>query len=117
MFIESHSRNNCLNQKICIDHDGAIKNCPAMKQIYGYISTDKLIDIVKSSGFTSVWRITKDNVMVCKDCEFRYVCPDCRVFINNRDNIYSHPLKCKYNPYTAKWEGEDGYTPVENINR
>lgn len=117
MFIESQSRNSCLNQKVCIDYDGSIKNCPAMKRIYGYLSTDKLIDIVRSSDFTSVWTITKDSIMVCKDCEFRYICLDCRVFTSNKNNIYSHPLKCKYNPYIAKWEKDDGYTPIEYINR
>ena len=39
-----------------------------------------------------------------KDCEFRYICTDCRVFIQEDANILSKPLKCNYNPYTALWE-------------
>jgi len=39
-----------------------------------------------------------------KDCEFRYICTDCRVFIQEDTDILSKPLKCKYNPYEATWE-------------
>jgi len=40
----------------------------------------------------------KDKIDVCKDCEYRYACLDCRCFRMNED-IYSKPKKCKYNPY------------------
>ena len=54
-----------------------------------------------------------DKIIVCKDCEFRYICTDCRIFIKDNNNIYSQPLHCNYNPYIAKWEGESEYIPVE----
>jgi len=38
-----------------------------------------------------------------KDCEFRYICHDCRAHTQNEEK-YSKPLKCKYNPYEAIWE-------------
>ena len=41
------------------------------------------------------------------------MCTDCRVFIKDPENIYSQPAKCTYNPYIAKWQGEEGYVPVE----
>lgn len=88
-----------------------------MKQIYGYISTDKLTNIVKSSEFTSIWTTTKDDIIICKDCEFRYICLDCRAFLSDKNNPNSRPLKCKYNPYITKWEGENGYIPVENYKK
>lgn len=36
-----------------------------------------------------------------------------RFFLFERENIYYQPSKCTYNPYIAKWQGEDGYVPVE----
>ena len=48
--------------------------------------------------------ISKDQVKVCKDCEFRYMCSDCSAFTKNPEDKFDKPLKCNYNPYTAKWE-------------
>ena len=58
-------------------------------------------------------KIKKDDIDVCKDCEFRYICTDCRSIIKDLNYRYSQPVKCKYNPYLGKWEGEEGYVPVE----
>ena len=46
---------------------------------------------------------------VCKDCEFRYICTDCRAYTEkthtNEEGLdTSKPLKCGYNPYTGEWE-------------
>jgi hypothetical protein len=32
------------------------------------------------------------------------MCTDCRVYLQDPNDIYSKPLKCGYNPYTNKWE-------------
>jgi hypothetical protein len=40
---------------------------------------------------------------VCKDCEFRYICTDCRAYLEDPYNEYSKPLKCGYDPYTGEW--------------
>ena len=47
--------------------------------------------------------INKDLIDVCKDCEFRYICTDCRAYIQDKNNIYSKPAKCNYDPYNAEW--------------
>jgi hypothetical protein len=41
------------------------------------------------------------------------LCADCVTYIKDPENIYSQPAKCTYNPYIAKWEGEEGYVSVE----
>ncbi|MDL2312668.1 grasp-with-spasm system SPASM domain peptide maturase [Bacteroidales bacterium OttesenSCG-928-B11] len=112
-FNESKTYNNCLNKKLCIDFDGNIKNCPAMQQSFGNIKDTSLQDAIKKNGFKNLWCIHKDQIEVCKDCEFRYMCTDCRCFIKTPENIYSQPAKCTYNPYICKWEGQGGYIPVE----
>lgn len=112
-YIESQKHNTCLNRKICIDADGEIRNCPAMKKSYGNIKDTTLKEAMEKPGFKDLWFICKDQIDVCKDCEFRHMCTDCRAFIKDPDNIYSQPAKCTYNPYIAKWQGEEGYVPVE----
>jgi len=112
-FFESINHNSCLNRKISIDTYGNIKNCPSCTQSFGNINDTTLEQALNHPEFKKHWNITKDQIDVCKDCEFRHMCTDCRVFIMDPENIYSQPAKCTYNPYIAKWQGEEGYVPIE----
>lgn len=104
-FMENKLFNGCLNRKISIDTNGDIKNCPSMTRSYGNIGSRTLKDVVhKEAGFKKLWEINKDQVETCKDCEYRYMCTDCRAYIQNPADMYSKPAKCKYNPYLAEWE-------------
>jgi SPASM domain peptide maturase of grasp-with-spasm system len=113
MFLEAMSFNSCLNRKLCIDKNGNIKNCLAMSKSYGNINDIQNSDKWLSTEFKQLWNINKDKIDVCKDCEYRYMCTDCRHHIKDKNNIYSQPSKCNYNPYIAKWSDEDGYVPAE----
>jgi SPASM domain peptide maturase of grasp-with-spasm system len=104
-FSEATTFNSCLNKKISIDIHGNIKNCPSMKVGYGKIDNVKDLDeIVNDNTFKESWLINKDKVKVCRDCEFRYICTDCRAFLKDQTDLYSKPLKCGYNPYVGIWE-------------
>lgn len=116
LFFESLNYNSCLNKKISINAQGEIKNCPSCAKSYGNISCTNLKQIIENPDFNNIWSITKDQIDVCKDCEFRYMCTDCRVFIKDPTNIHSQPAKCSYNPYIAKWVGEDGYISIEECS-
>jgi len=101
---ESQSCNTCLNRKISVDVNGEIKNCPSMQKSYGNIKNTTLKEALTKEGFKDLWHIKKDDVEVCKDCEYRYICPDCRAYLESPDNSYSKPLKCGYDPYKGIWE-------------
>lgn len=103
-FTESLRHNSCLNRKISVDSRGYIKNCPSMSISYGNILSTSLGDVLKKEEFKNLWKINKDQVLVCKDCEFRYICTDCRAYLEDSNNVYSKPLKCGYNPETCEWE-------------
>jgi len=111
-FLESKHYNSCLNRKVCIDIKGNIKNCPYMEEEFGNIFRDDIKYLIQNKEFTFVWKINKDKIEVCKDCEFRYICTDCRAFIKDSKNIFSQPSKCPYNPYISKWSWEEGFYPV-----
>lgn len=100
-YIESKNHNNCLYKKIAIDRKGKIKNCPAMNEEFGTIDKEceDLRSIVQTHSFQKYWSISKDQIEVCCDCEYRYACHDCRCFLKDKSNIKSKPLKCNYNPY------------------
>lgn len=104
--------NNCLYKKIGIDIDGQIKNCPSSFKGFGAINEICLKEVVFDDEFLKIGRIKKDDVKVCSDCEFRSICSDCRIYIDNPKDLHSRPAKCDYNPYIAKWKNEDGYVSL-----
>lgn len=108
-FLEAINYNSCLHKKIAIDIEGNIKNCPAIVQSFGQIKNTRLKEALEKPGFKNYWSITKDHISTCKDCEFRYVCTDCRGYtqkniVNEKGLDISKPLKCGYDPYSGKWE-------------
>jgi SPASM domain peptide maturase of grasp-with-spasm system len=106
LFTEALQFNTCLNKKVSIDKEGNIKNCPSMKHHFGHHSVTSILDIVQNStDFRMPWSINKDQVEVCRDCQFRYICTDCRAYL---DNTYAKPAKCTYDPYTNTWAGATG---------
>ena len=102
-FTEAINHNSCLNRKISIDANGDIRNCLSMSENFGNISNTTLREAIEKPGFKKYWDITKDDIHVCKDCEFRYICTDCRAYVEDPEDILSKPLKCGYNPYTGEW--------------
>jgi len=99
-FTEAKNFNSCLNRKISINFDGSIMNCPSLSQIYGNVKTQSLASVI-NDNFKQVWFVNKDQISICQDCEFRYVCTDCRAFL---ENAFDKPKKCSYNPYSLTWE-------------
>lgn len=106
--LEAMNHNSCLNMKLAIDVNGDIRNCPSMPTSYGNIKETTLKEAINKPGFKKYWNLTKDEIEICKDCEFRYICTDCRAYTerthtNAEDLDTSKPLKCGYNPYTREW--------------
>jgi len=46
--------------------------------------------------------LSKDEVDVCKLCEYRYICSDCRPDSNGRE-VYAKPWYCSYDPLRGAW--------------
>jgi SPASM domain peptide maturase of grasp-with-spasm system len=104
-FTESQGHNTCLNRKMSVDEHGEIRNCPSMPRSFGNARGTTLEAALMEPGFTDAWKVTKDQVEVCRDCEFRHVCTDCRAFTRDAANPLSKPARCAYDPYTATWPG------------
>lgn len=102
-YNESKQFNSCLNRKISIDGEGEIKNCPSMFESFGNIRDTTLEAALEMKGFKKHWNINKDKILVCKDCEYRYICTDCRAYLEDPEDLLSKPLKCGYDPYKGEW--------------
>ncbi|MBS1600613.1 MAG: grasp-with-spasm system SPASM domain peptide maturase [Bacteroidetes bacterium] len=110
------TRNGCLDKKISIDRFGNIKNCPSMSQVYGNVQDTSINEIIGNHDFRKYWFIKKDQISVCKVCEFRYSCTDCRAFTNDSTDMYGKPAKCGYDPYTGKWKDHAMHTVKHKMN-
>ncbi|HEX8431974.1 MAG TPA: grasp-with-spasm system SPASM domain peptide maturase [Longimicrobium sp.] len=102
-FTEATGANSCLNRKISVDAEGEIRNCPSMPRSFGNAARVPLAGALEADGFREHWGVTKDQVRTCRDCEFRYVCTDCRAWLRDPADALSKPAKCGYDPYTAAW--------------
>lgn len=100
----------CLNGKLVITEFGDILPCIfAREYIVGnYLAQNSLCEVISSSELQGIWHTTKDHVAVCQDCEYRYVCFDCRPLAEaaaqGRVDFRSAPYpRCTYNPYSGEW--------------
>ncbi|MGZ5447855.1 MAG: hypothetical protein ACXWLN_06995 [Thermoanaerobaculia bacterium] len=50
-----------------------------------------------------VWSFNKDGVEKCRECEFRYACPNSYTFRENAEVVGSAPVNCDYDPRTGEW--------------
>lgn len=107
-FIDAHHHHSCLAGKIAITATGDAFPCIfARNQLCGNILNQSLAEILNAPPLTTCWHTTKDHIIKCKDCEYRYACSDCRPLAQGIDpekNWSACPQNCSYNPYTGEWE-------------
>lgn len=103
------SGHSCLAGKITITDSGDVLPCIfSRNHAVGNVVVQDLETVLISSAMQQIWHTTKDNVMVCRDCEYRYVCFDCRPLSEaaaqgNADYLHAPYPRCTYNPYTGEW--------------
>jgi radical SAM protein with 4Fe4S-binding SPASM domain len=98
-FFYSQKFNLCLGHKIAIDTGGEIKPCLWLEKKFGNIVEKNIKRLIISGVLDECWEIKKDEIEVCKDCEFRYNCLDCRVSTMDNTNIgRGKPEFCEYDP-------------------
>lgn len=97
--------NSCWFGKAAVTSRGDVLPCVfARDQIAGNIKQKNLSEIIKGEKMLHFWGLTKDHIEVCKDCEYRYVCEDCRPWAYGiTGNLYAKSPRCTYNPYTGEW--------------
>lgn len=111
-FFEAYNHHNYFNQKVYIDTQGNIKNGLNNQESFGNINSitkNDFSELIGSKKFQKLWNVKKEDTLVCKDCEFRFMCVDPRVPKQNNNGQWYHTQECNYNPYISKWKNEDGY--------
>ena len=105
-FLKRHYGHNCFVDRVCVSANGNVIPCIMKRDaILGSLKKKSLRQILRSKEGQKFVRLSKDRIEVCKDCEYRYVCFDCRVKIDNPvKNLYAKSSDCFYNPYTGIWK-------------
>jgi radical SAM protein with 4Fe4S-binding SPASM domain len=105
-YIKNRQQNSCWHGKLAITSDGNIIPCIfARNEVLGNIRDLSLREIINSPRTQELWHILHDQVDVCMDCEYRYVCRDCRALpLNVGRGILGQSPRCAYNPYKGEWD-------------
>jgi radical SAM protein with 4Fe4S-binding SPASM domain len=70
---------------------------PALKTEYGEFSVDNIKNMLVNEFSIKLQSIKKEDLNVCKECEFRLICSDCRAH-SSTDLNFEKPKHCKYVP-------------------
>lgn len=96
-FVSGH---RCFLNKLYISSNLDIFPCVMERRFkHGNLKTKKLLEIIDDN----IRKLSNDHIAVCKDCEYRYTCYDCRPNSNNAGK-YDKPWFCSYDPYTGEWQ-------------
>jgi hypothetical protein len=117
VFAEAQQHNTFFNRKLYLAANGDVRNAIEHTQVYGNLNCleqfEDLATIVDSKPFQEVWHTPKDVIDVCSDCEFRYMCIDNRLPRKRHDGSLYYEEECTYNPYIAKWFGDENYMSLD----
>lgn len=99
---------NCYGKKLYIANNGDVYPCVMDREKkIGNITEQKMVDIIENTAYKECISMNKDRITICKDCEFRYYCHDCRPdAIYNQQSFLSKPWNCTYNPYIGQWNNK-----------
>jgi radical SAM protein with 4Fe4S-binding SPASM domain len=100
--------NSCWFGKAAITSQGDVLPCVfSREQVAGNLHGHSLASILQD-GMLPYWQLTRDKVSICRDCEYRYICRDCRPWAYGyTGNLYAKSPTCTYDPYTGEWGPAD----------
>ena len=110
----------CWRGKLLITADGLVTPCPSAREerfVVGDLKRQPLAQVLENKRLHDLWNITLDQVPVCRSCEFRYACHDCRA----NAWVYSHDLTsrnpyCSYDPQKGTWRPPPNDAPSRLLN-
>jgi radical SAM protein with 4Fe4S-binding SPASM domain len=104
-FLSNMHFHNCYGRGPYIGHDGKIYPCVMERRFsIGDITANSWAEILAGEAFRDAIRLTKDRIEGCRDCEFRYLCFDCRPDASAlHPDLFGKPWNCTYSPEDGRW--------------
>jgi radical SAM protein with 4Fe4S-binding SPASM domain len=98
--------NPCWYGKAAVSSSGDVLPCVFSRdQIVGNVLHERLSDILRGEKMLNLWGLNKDKIETCRDCEYRYVCQDCRPWAKGfSGNLNSKSPRCAYDPLKGEWD-------------
>jgi radical SAM protein with 4Fe4S-binding SPASM domain len=111
-FARNRCGNGCWQGKAAVSSRGDVLPCIMHRDgSAGSVKALPLAEIVRN-GLDRYWQLSLDKVEGCRDCEYRYACPDCRpVALGTNGSLFAKPPHCAYDPYLGACVGGAGYQP------
>jgi radical SAM protein with 4Fe4S-binding SPASM domain len=103
-FLWRFRGNACWRGKVDITSTGDVFPCIMQRnESCGNVRENSLKDIIWGKKLQRFWRLSLDQIEVCKDCEYRYVCHACQpVCYGSNGNHFCRKPWCHYNPYEER---------------
>jgi radical SAM protein with 4Fe4S-binding SPASM domain len=107
-FYYNTRNNSCWAGKAAVTAAGEVIPCIfARDLVVGNCLEQGLAAIVHGQELQGFWGLTKDHVEVCRDCEYRYACHDCRPLASALGgSLSAKSPRCLYDPYRGAWRRE-----------
>ena len=101
----SRQWNSCWFGKAAISPEGDVLPCVFARDLKAGNLHDHSLEWILHNSLLGYWKLNRDNIAVCCDCEYRYICRDCRPWAYGyTGDIHAKTPTCRYNPYTGEWD-------------
>lgn len=103
-FESNHHWNSCWLGKAAITAEGEVLPCVFERELVAGNLNEHSLQWIVHNGLRPFWKLTRDKISVCRDCEYRYICRDCRPWAYGyTGDLYAKTPTCTYDPYTGEW--------------
>lgn len=87
-YKEAMESNLALNNKICVDMDGKVKNYIDHDHWCFNILDTNIMKVKNNKSLLQSWNTSKDKIENCKDCKYRYICIDFDEIVKKNGRFY-----------------------------
>lgn len=103
-FLIRYRGNSCWQGKISVSSTGDVMPCIMQRDDpAGNVKEMSLKEII-GGKIQKYWSLSRDKINVCKDCEYRYLCRDCRpVSYGPTGELEAKDPSCLYDPYKGEF--------------
>ncbi len=107
-FAKRYRGNDCWQGKISVSSTGDVMPCIMQRAEPGGNVKEKSLKGIIEGGIQTYWALSRDKIDVCKDCEYRYACRDCRpVSYGPTDQLVAKDPNCLYDPFKGEFVKND----------
>jgi radical SAM protein with 4Fe4S-binding SPASM domain len=103
-FVRRYNGNGCWQGKLAISSTGKVHPCIMQRSGDSGNVREQSIKEIIAGPLRKYWGLSCDSIEVCRDCEYRYACRDCRpITIGTTGQLTAKSLHCSYDPYRGEW--------------